>query len=108
VLGGYFAPEFSANYRPFSARSGQGGRYDLVALARRQAPPVALWIETSHSDPISYPSSAKLLAVARPPLSVQALVLTHAGHRLSVWRNVLPEVAAWLGANLTGFRPGSS
>jgi S-formylglutathione hydrolase FrmB len=107
VLGGYFRPEFSKNYRPFSADSAQGHYYDLIGLAERQAPPVAMWIETSHSDPISYPSSAKLLAVARAPLSVQALILTHAGHRLSIWRDLLPRVVAWLGANLPGFAPGA-
>jgi enterochelin esterase-like enzyme len=107
VLGGYFRPEFSHNYRPFSASSAEGHHYDLIALAERQAPPVAMWIETSHSDPVSYPSSAKLLAVARAPLSVQALILTHAGHRLSIWRPLLPQVVAWLGANLPGFAPGA-
>ncbi|HKF34078.1 MAG TPA: alpha/beta hydrolase-fold protein [Jatrophihabitantaceae bacterium] len=103
VLGGYFAPEFSRNYRPFSGRSPQGSRYDLLALTARQPPPVAVWMETSHSDPTSYPSSAKLLAIARPPLSVFALVFTHAGHRFSIWRPLLPQVLAWLGANLHGF-----
>ena len=29
-------------------------RYDLVALARRRPPPVAMWLETSHADPVSY------------------------------------------------------
>src|SRR5262249_29458105 len=65
VLGGYFRPEFSRNYRPFSTDSAEGRHYDLIALAEHHAPPVALWIETSHSDPVSYPSSAKLLAVAQ-------------------------------------------
>lgn len=105
VLGGYFRPEFSGNYRPFSSNSAQEHRYDLIGLAERQAPPVALWIETSHSDPVSYPSSAKLLAVARAPLSVQALILSHAGHRFSVWYDLLPRVVTWLGANLPGFTP---
>jgi hypothetical protein len=105
ILGGYFHPEFSPNYRPFGLRSAEGDYYDLIALAEHQAPPVALWLETSHSDPISYPSSAKLLAVAHAPLSVQALILPHAGHRLSIWRDLLPRVVAWLGANLPGFAP---
>jgi S-formylglutathione hydrolase FrmB len=106
VLGGYFHPEFSHNYRPFDTSSPEGHYYDLIALAAHQAPPVALWIETSHSDPVSYPSSAKLLGVARAPLSVQALILTHAGHRLGIWIGLLPRVVAWLGASLPGFAPG--
>jgi len=105
VLGGYFRPEFSRNYRPFSTDSAEGRYYDLIALAEHHAPPVALWIETSHSDPVSYPSSAKLLAVAQAPLSVQALILSHAGHRFGIWRPLLPRIVAWLGANLPGFAP---
>jgi enterochelin esterase-like enzyme len=108
VLGGYFRPEFSRNYRPFSADSAEGSYYDLIALAEHQAPPVALWIETSHSDPVSYPSSAKLLAAARAPLSVEALILSHAGHRFGIWRPLLPRVLTWLGANFPGFAPGAA
>lgn len=108
VLGGYFHPEFSHNYRPFTSSSAEGGYYDLIALAEHQAPPVALWIETSHSDPVSYPSSAKLLAAARAPLSIQALILSHAGHRFGIWRPLLPRVLTWLGASLPGFAPGAA
>ena len=103
VMGGYFAPEFSASYTPFGSGSSQAQRYDLISLAKQRPPPVALWIETSHSDPVSYPSTAKMLAVARAPMSVQTLVLTHAGHRLSLWSNELPQVVAWLGTNIPGF-----
>lgn len=103
VMGGYFSPEFSSNYVPFQANSAQTGRYDLVALARRAPPSVALWVETSHSDPISYPSTSRLLKAARPPLSVQALVLSHAGHRVSLWQGEIPQVLSWLGMNVSGF-----
>jgi hypothetical protein len=34
VMGGYFAPEFSAGYVPFGPRSAAFHRYDLVSLAR--------------------------------------------------------------------------
>ena len=103
VMGGYFKPEFSALYTPFGSHSRQARRYDLVALARRAPPPVALWLETSHSDKISYPSTAKLLKVTRAPLSIQALVLTHAGHRLSIWSAELPAAISWLGKNIPAF-----
>ncbi len=105
IMGGYFAPDFSASYKPFSATSSQAKRYNLIALAGHHPPPVALWIETSHSDPISYPSSARLLAAARHPLSIQALILTHAGHRLSLWSSELPQALSWLGSNISGFAP---
>ena len=103
VMGGYFAPEFGANFVPFGPGSAAARRYDLVSLARSAPPPVALWIETSHSDSVSYPSTARLLAAARPPLSVRALVLSHAGHRLGLWIGELPQVLTWLGTNVSGF-----
>jgi S-formylglutathione hydrolase FrmB len=105
VMGGYFAPEFSANYEPFTTTSTEGLRYDLIHLATLNPPPVALWIETSHSDSVSYPSSARMLASARPPLSIQALVLSHAGHRFGVWIGELPQALSWLGKNIAGFAP---
>jgi hypothetical protein len=105
VMGGYFQPEFSNNYRPFGPDSPQARRYDLIALAHRDPPPVALWIETSRADPVSYPSSAQLLAAARAPLSIQAVELQHAGHRFGVWGALLPRALTWLGAHLAGFHP---
>ena len=64
-----------------------------------------MWLETSHADPISYRSSAAFLKVTRPPLSVDAVVLQHAGHRLALWQAILPRSLAWLGANVPGFAP---
>jgi enterochelin esterase-like enzyme len=108
VMGGYFAPEFSSNYVPFRPGSPQARRYDLVALARSAPPSVALWVETSHSDSVSYPSTSRLLTAARSPLSVQALVLSHAGHRVSLWQGEIPQVLTWLGRNVSGFAAHSA
>ncbi len=108
VLGGYFTPEFGFAYRPFPAGSPFARRYDLLARARTNPPPVALWVQTSHADPISYPSAARLLAEARPPLSVTSMVLDHAGHRVSLWRGLIPQTLAWLGADIPGFRPAAT
>ncbi len=105
VLGGYFHPEFGPFYEPYLPSSPLTRRYDLVALARRRPPPVAMWLETSHADPISYTSSAAFLKVTKPPLSVDAVVLQHAGHRLALWQAILPRSLAWLGANVPGFAP---
>ncbi len=105
VLGGYFHPEFGPFYEAYLPGSPLTRRYDLVALARRRPPPVAMWLETSHADPISYTSSAAFLKVTRPPLSVDAVVLQHAGHRLALWQAILPRSLAWLGANVPGFAP---
>ena len=107
VLGGYFRPDFGS-WRPFRVHSLAWARYDLVALAQsRRAPPVALWLETSHSDPLSYPSSAQFVSLAHAPLSVTATVLTHAGHRMSLWEGMLPQTLAWLAANVPGFAPAA-
>jgi enterochelin esterase-like enzyme len=105
VLGGYFSPKFGPYYHPVSRASPQQRRYDLVALARRRPPPVALWVETSHADHTSYASSTALLQATRRPMSVDALVLRHAGHRLDLWRQLLPQALQWLGANIPGFAP---
>jgi hypothetical protein len=104
VLGGYFRPDFGRAYRPFPLTSPQGRRYDLVALTARRPPPVALWVQTSHSDPLSYGTSDALLRAARPPLSVTATVLAHAGHRIGVWLSYLDPSLVWLGRVVPGFR----
>jgi enterochelin esterase-like enzyme len=106
VLGGYFAPKFGRYYHPVTRGSPMQHRLNLVALARRSPPPVALWIETSHADHTSFASTAALLRATRPPLSVNAVVLKHAGHRLGLWRQLLPHTLQWLGANIAGFSPG--
>ena len=105
VMGGYFSPEFGPFYEPYPPGSPLAARYDLVALARRHPPPVAIWLETSHADPVSYRSSAAFLKVTRPPLSVDAIVLQHAGHRLALWQAILPRTLVWLGANVPASRP---
>lgn len=104
VMGGYFRPHFSANYQPFTASSALGQRYDLITLAAHAPPPVALWVQTSHADPFSYPSTTTLLANARAPLSVHALILQHAGHREGIWIDELPTALQWLANTLPGFQ----
>src|SRR6185436_8715406 len=105
VLGGYFRPEFGAFYQPYPPGSALAKRYDLVALAKRARTPVAIWLETSHADAVSYSSSAAFLKASRAPTAVDAIVLQHAGHRLSLWRGLLPNSLTWLGGNIPGFSP---
>jgi hypothetical protein len=50
-------------------------------------------------------SSAAFLEATRPPMSVKALVLQHAGHRISLWQSLLPTSLVWLGHNVPGFAP---
>lgn len=105
VMGGYFAPVFGPQPTPYPAGSPLAARYDLVALTKKSPPPVAVWVQTSHSDPLSYGSSAAFLKAARPPLAARGVVLQHAGHRLSLWQGLLPTSLRWLGANVSGFGP---
>jgi hypothetical protein len=104
VMGGYFRPEFSPFYYPYPPGSQLTARYDLVALSKRQPPPVAIWLETSHSDHVSYTSSAAFLKTAKPPLAADAMVLQDAGHAASLWQSLLPGSLTWLGANIPGFK----
>jgi len=104
VLGGYTTPDFGRGYQPFGAGDPAAARYDLVALAKSAPPPVALWLETSKADGLSYSSSAALLKAARPPLSIQSRVEVNAGHRMSVWADVVPDALKWLASSVTGFK----
>jgi len=105
VMGGYFRPEFGPFYYPYPTQGRLAARYDLVALSRRNPPPVAIWLQTSHADPVSYNSSAAFLKAAKPPLAVNAMILQNAGHRVSLWQGLLPGSLTWLGANVPGFKP---
>jgi enterochelin esterase-like enzyme len=104
VLGGYFHPDFGPFYEPYPPSSPLNARYDLVALSKRKPPPVAIWLETSHADPLSYTSSAAFVKATKPPLAVDAIVLQDAGHRLTLWQDLLPGTLKWLGANVPGFK----
>jgi hypothetical protein len=105
VLGGYFHPDFGPLYDPYPPGDPLATRYDLVRLQHTAPPPVALWLETSHADQLSYSSSAAFLKAARPPTAVAATVLQRAGHRMSVWQGLLPTALAWLGRSVPGFAP---
>jgi hypothetical protein len=104
VMGGYFRPQFGPFYVPYPPGNLLAARYDLVTLSKTRPPPVSVWLETSHSDPTSYSSSAAFLKAATPPLAVNATVLQNAGHRVSLWQGLLPGSLSWLGANIAGFR----
>jgi hypothetical protein len=105
VLGGYFRPDFGPFYEPFTTTSPQGRYYDLPYLAAHHPPPVSLWVETSHADPVSYGCSARFLHDARSPTAVHAVILRNAGHRDGVWTALLPQALRWLGSTVGGFRP---
>jgi hypothetical protein len=105
VLGGYFRPEFGSFYKPFTAASLMGRRYDLARVIAHHRPPVSLWVETSHADPVSYASTARFLRSVRTPTAAHAVILQNSGHRDSVWINLLPQALRWLGRSMPGFHP---
>ncbi|SEQ47031.1 alpha/beta hydrolase [Microlunatus flavus] len=105
VMAGYFTPWFGPYYRPFEPRTPLGRAYDLLTLAHRNPPPIAMWLETSHADRDSYPTSARFLRDVRRPTAVNATVLQDAGHRMSVWVQLLPGALTWLGTTVPGFQP---
>jgi enterochelin esterase-like enzyme len=105
VLAGYMSPLFGNAYVPFHAADPAAKRYELVPLASSAPPPVALWLQTSKADSLSYSSSAALLRAARPPLSIQSQVDLSAGHRITVWADAVPTALTWLGQTVRGFRP---
>jgi enterochelin esterase-like enzyme len=107
IFGGYFTPRFSATYVPFAANSPQERRYDLATLVKKSPPPLAMWVETSHSDRTSYRSTARFLAGVRPPLSVHLVEFAHAGHSILLWAGLVPDAVRWL-ETIPGFRPSPS
>jgi hypothetical protein len=105
VFGGYFAPQFSRTYQPFGTHL--PARYDLVNAIRGAPPPVAMWIETSHSDKLSYSTTAAFLRAARAPMSVRAVEYTHAAHSIPLWAGLVPDAVQWLASQVPGFRAGA-
>lgn len=102
-LGGYAYPDFDPPYIPFTPQSPAGRRYDLVALANRRPPAVALWTLTSKSDKLSNRTSQALIEAARPPLSLTPTVLTAGAHRAEVWEPYVAPSLEWLGSTSPGF-----
>ncbi len=105
IFGGYFAPQFGRTYQPFGGHLPP--RYDLVALAKAGPPPLAMWVETSHSDKLSYATTSAFLRWARAPLSVRAVVYAHAAHAIPLWAGLLPDALQWLESQVPGFRPAA-
>jgi enterochelin esterase-like enzyme len=104
VLGGYFRPIFSLDYQPFPVHA-LPSRDNLVWLAGHRPPALALWIQTSRTDGMSYPSTAAFLRAVHRPLSVTTLIVKTGGHRESLWATELPTALRWLAESLPGFGP---
>jgi S-formylglutathione hydrolase FrmB len=106
VLEGYFRPDFSRSYDPITPGSAAARGYDLVRTARTDPPPIAMWVMTSRTDSLAYPTTAQFIHDARPPTSVTTVLLKTGGHRVDVFRPYVRTSLIWLGQTLPGFRAG--
>lgn len=103
VIEGYFRPEFARSYAPLTPAELKA--LDLTRVARNSPPPVALWVFVSRQDREAYPTTARFLRAARPPLSITSVVVPQGGHRPAVFEPYVGQSLVWLGATLPGFRP---
>lgn len=101
VLQGYFRPDFTSAYDPYTPRELQP--YDLIRLARTAPPPVAMWVLASRQDNLSYPTTARFLSVARAPLDVSSTILATGGHRTAVYEPYVGPALTWLAKTLPAF-----
>lgn len=102
-LEGYFEPDFAAGQDPLRPAALRG--YDLIRMASHAPPPVAVWAFASRQDSLAYPTTARFVAAARPPLSVTAVIVPTGGHRTDVYAPHIPDALAWLARTLRGFAP---
>ncbi|MDU0315122.1 alpha/beta hydrolase-fold protein [Phycicoccus sp. M110.8] len=103
VFSGTFRPEFTPTYRPFG--HALPARYDLIRLAAKNPPAMAMWVQSSKRDGYSYPPTALFLKSVRAPLSVTTDLLKTGGHRVMLWASEVPSALQWLGQGLPGFAP---
>lgn len=105
AFGGYWRPDLDPGFVPFGHDTAAWRRYDLVDLARRHAPPVAVWTLCGRQDNLAYPTTSEIIARARAPLSVTATILPEGAHNTDVWLPHIPDALTWLGASSAGFAP---
>lgn len=71
-------------------------------LANLPQPHVSLLICTALTEPGAdgYRSAQRLLALVRPPLSADEIVLNHGGHNFATWNVEIPRAMVWLSRHL--------
>lgn len=70
-------------------------------LTHRPVPRVSYLLTGSHTEGEVYGDLRDLVAVVRPPASVQTIVLAQGGHNFGVWLREMPTCLQWLSAKLT-------
>jgi enterochelin esterase-like enzyme len=103
-LSGYFYPKFDSN-PPYPRMSPQLEPYNLEKLAGAAPASIAMLVQASAQDNVSYPSTARFLKNVKPPLGIDSMISATGGHRWIVWRPLLPVSLTWLGKTVPGFAP---
>lgn len=103
-LSGYFFPKFDLS-PPYPAQSPSLLAYNLEKQASAAPAPIAMLVQASAQDRVSYPSTARFLKSAKAPLSITSVISPTGGHRWIVWRPLLPVSLKWLGKTVPGFAP---
>lgn len=105
MLGSYFRPWWPGTPPEWTKDPAKAARYDLIAMAKKAPPAVALWIQTSKGDPESWPQTRDLIAAAQAPLAITSIVDERGGHTLSAWKPHVKPALEWLGKTAPGFKP---
>lgn len=106
------AASLSGYYKPVSDFT-TGDLYHGSVTAKNQAdllwrlrnlppPPVAVLVATSHSETgyEGYRAAQRFLALIRPPMSAQEVVVAHGGHNFESWNLELPRALRFLSEQL--------
>ncbi len=104
ALSGYTAPPQDLTTGDlFGGSASPRAQGDLVHLIRtRHSPAASLPLTTTRTErgPSGLDALQTLQRAARPPLQVDTLIETRAGHSYRTWRPELPTVLAWLTSHL--------
>ena len=104
-LGGYWRPDFDPSFVPFTPGTAEWNRYDLVSMARRHPPAVALWNLYGKNDVLlAAPTSREMLAAVKKPTSLTSIVLPRGGHNTDVWLPYVQPSLEWVAQASPSFR----
>lgn len=105
VLGGYFRPWWGTSKPPADQADALARRLDLVDVARRACPRVALYVQTAKDDKASWPTTNAFLGRVHAPMAVTAEVNQRGGHSFNLWVPGMVRGVQWLGRTVPGFAP---
>ena len=102
-LGGYFKPIFDT-WNPFEGKP-VPPQYDLTKRVAEHPTRQAIWLLISGADKLSGTASADFAKAVKAPTQLTTMDYAHAGHRVDVWVQALPDVLQWMGTTLPAFAP---